>query len=143
MAVLNRKRAVKILLIVSALYLLQIVLFESLLGFYQPEQGNTMLITTFEEDGEAHERVVSRLDRNVEIFVAVNHWPRAWARRLQRNPTMQMTYGGVTGDYTAVVLTGAEHEQGKIDFSVPFLFKFMTGFPPRYFVLLQPNTGSE
>ena len=139
MVTLNWKKIAKILLIVIVLYLLQIVLFESLLGFYQPEQGNTMLITTFEEDGEAHDRVVARLDREGEIFVAVNHWPRARARRLQRNPDIQMTYEGVTGDYTAVVLTGAAHEQGKIDFSVPFIFKFMTGFPPRYFVRLDPS----
>lgn len=138
MAVLNRKRIFKILLIVLIVYLFLIVLFESLLGFYQPQQGNTMIITTFADDGEAHERVVSRLDRDGEIFVAVNHWPRAWARRLQRNPDIQMTYQGVTGNYTAVVLTGAEHEQGKIDFSVPLAFRFMSGFPPRYFIRLDP-----
>ena len=139
MAVLSRKRVIKILLILLLIYVGQVVLFESLLGFYQPEQGNTMVITTFEDDGEAHERVVARLDRDDEIFVAVNHWPRAWARRLGRNPDIEMTYEGVTRDYTAVVLTGAEHEQGQIDFSVPLSFKFMSGFPPRYFVRLDPK----
>ena len=138
MVALNRKRVIKILLILLFIYLAQVVLFESLLGFYQPQQGNTMVITTFEDDGEANERVVARLDRDSEIFVAVNHWPRAWANRIRRNPDITMTYEGVTRDYTAVVLTGAEHEQGQIDFSVPFLFKFMTGFPPRYFVRLGP-----
>jgi hypothetical protein len=121
---------------VLALYVLLVVLFESLLGFYQPQQGNTMVITTFGDDGQANDRVVARLEIEDEIFVAVNHWPRAWARRLRNNPNIQMTYEGVTGNFSAVVLSGAEHEQGKVDFSVPFLFKFLTGFPPRYFVRL-------
>ena len=85
MVALNWKKIAKILLIVIVLYLLQIVLFEILLGFYQPEQVNTMLITSFEESGEAHDRVVARLDREGEIFVAVSHWLLAWVRRLQRN----------------------------------------------------------
>ena len=75
--------------------------------------------------------------------MAVNHWPRAWARRLQRNSDVQISYKGITSDYSAVVLTGDEHEQGKIDFSVPFSYKFMTGFPPRYFVRLDPKVRSD
>lgn len=139
MATLNRRKIGKILLIILAIYVGIVVLFESLLGFYQPEQGNTMVLRTFEDDGELHPRVVARLDRDGEIFVAVNHWPRAWARRLQRNPDLEMTYEGVTATYTAVVLTDAEHDQGQIDFSVPFAFKFLTGFPPRYFIRLDPR----
>jgi hypothetical protein len=133
------KRASKLLLIMLALYVLLVVLFESLLGFYQPQQSNTMVITTFEDDLQANDRVVERLEIEGEIFVAVNHWPRAWARRLRNNPDIQMSHKGVTGNFSAVVLSGTEHEQGKVDFSVPFLFKFITGFPPRFFVRLDPS----
>ena len=91
MAAYTMKRASKLLLIMLALYVLLVVLFESLLGFYQPQQSNTMVITTFEDDLQANDRVVERLEIEGEIFVAVNHWPRAWARRLRNNPDMEPT----------------------------------------------------
>ena len=68
--------------------------FETLLGTNQPTYDGTMIITSFEEDGEAIDRVVARLDLDGQIYVAVNHWPRAWARRIQRNPDVQLTYQG-------------------------------------------------
>ena len=65
-----------------------------------------MVITSFDASGEATKRVVSRLERGGQIFVAVNHWPRAWARRIQLNPNVQITYGEITRNYNAVVLKG-------------------------------------
>ncbi|NKB34383.1 MAG: alpha/beta fold hydrolase [Pseudomonadales bacterium] len=98
-----------------------------------------MIITSFEDDGEAVDRVVSRLERGGGVYVAVNHWPRAWAGRIQRNPDVQITFEGETWNYTAVVLEGAEHDRAAIDFSVPFGFRFLTGFPPRYFFRFDPK----
>ena len=120
-------------------YIALVFLFETLLGLSQPEYGSTMVLTSLEEGGEKDDRVVARLERDGEIFAAVNHWPRGWARRIQRNPNVELTYQGETLNYTAVVLEGSDHDQGAIDFAVPFSFRFLTGFPPRYFFRFDPK----
>jgi pimeloyl-ACP methyl ester carboxylesterase len=139
MAILTKKRAIKVGISLLILYVAIVILFETLLGTSQPEYDGTMTITSFEDDGEAIDRVVARLELDGQVYVAVNHWPRAWARRIQRNPDVQLSYQGETWNYTAVVLEGAAHDQGAIDFSVPFSFKFLTGFPPRYFFRFDPK----
>ena len=56
---------------------------------------------------------------------------------------MDVTIDGETGDYLAVDVTPAEHD--KLDNEVqplPFLVRFLTGFPPRYFVRLEPRQAS-
>ena len=119
MAILTKKRAIKVGISLLILYVAIVILFETLLGTSQPEYDGTMTITSFEDDGEAIDRVVARLELDGQVYVAVNHWPRAWARRIQRNPDVQLSYQGETWNYTAVVLEGAAHDQGAIDFSVP------------------------
>jgi hypothetical protein len=51
----------KILAIVVLLYLGLVVGFESLIGFIQPAGGSTLVLTTFDADGMAHDRVLARL----------------------------------------------------------------------------------
>ncbi|MDD9957959.1 MAG: alpha/beta hydrolase [Gammaproteobacteria bacterium] len=139
MAIISRKWAKRIGIGIVAFYIALVVIFETLLGVAQPQAGGTIVLTSFSDEGEPIDRVVSRLDRNGELFVAVNHWPRAWARRIQRNPDVQITADGETWNYTAVVLEGSAHDQAAIDFSVPIAFRFLTGFPPRYFFRFDPK----
>ena len=122
-------------------YLGLVIVFETFLGIIQPRSTDTMVITSFDASGEATKRVVSRLERGGQIFVAVNHWPRAWARRIQLNPNVQITYGEITRNYNAVVLKGEDHLQASCDFAVPFLFRILTGFPPRYFFRFESLEG--
>ncbi|MDG2140611.1 MAG: alpha/beta hydrolase [Gammaproteobacteria bacterium] len=136
---LSRKIGRKIGIGIFVFYIILVFLFETLLGVSQPEYGSTMVLTSFEKGGESNDRVVARIEKDGKVFVAVNHWPRAWARRIQRNPNVQLTYQGETSNYTAVILEGLEHDQGVIDFSVPLSFRFLTGFPPRYFFRFDPK----
>jgi len=110
-----------------------VIIFETFLGVMQPRGGDIMVITSLDANGKPKERVVSRLEQGSEIFVAVNHWPRAWARRIRLNPTVQITHNESTRKYSAVVLEEEEHVQASLDFPVPLLFRVLTGFPPRYF----------
>jgi hypothetical protein len=71
--------------------------------------------------------------------VAANHWPRAWYRRVLANPEMQATIDGAKGDYRAVPVESAEHDSVDAANSLPFVFRVLTGFPPRYFVRLDPK----
>ena len=93
MTILSKKWARKVSIGIVVFYISLVILFETLLGVIQPENIGTMVLTSF-EDGERVERVLSRLGKDGEVFVAVNHWPRAWARRIQRNPDVQITIEG-------------------------------------------------
>ena len=133
------KTWLKIIIGVLVSYIGLVVLFESSLGYFQPEAGNTVTITTISEDGQEFRRVVSLLTSNGQLYIAVNHWPRAWYRRLRLNPSMRMEREGVDAPYTAVEVTGSEYDQVQTDNPTGFLFRFLTGFPPRYFVRLDPR----
>ena len=130
-------KAVKWIVIVLAVYVGIVVAFESLIGVLQPAGDGTIVITTADEDG-THDRVVSGLEVDDKLYVAANHWPRAWYTRVLENPEMQATVDGETGDYVAVAVTGAEHERVDSEHRLPFVFRVLTGFPPRYFVRLDP-----
>jgi hypothetical protein len=132
-------KALKIVAIALVVYVGIVVAFESSIGYFQPRAGSTLLITTFDEDGTAHDRVVSRLTSEGHLYVAANHWPRAWYRRALENPKVQATLDGKKGDYAAVPVTGAEQARVDNEHSLPVVFRILTGFPPRYFVRLDPR----
>ena len=136
-------KILKILGILLAVYIGIVVLFESLIGYFQPTDESTLVITTTDADGQQNDRVLSTIESDGNLYVAVNHWPRAWYRAAQANPDVEVTRGGETGDYVAVAVTPEEHD--KLDNVVrplPLLVRFLTGFPPRYFVRLEPREPS-
>jgi hypothetical protein len=132
-------KAVKIVGIVFLVYVGIVVVFESLLGVAQPSNEKTLVITTFDETGAPHDRVVSRLESGGQLYVAANHWPRAWYRRSLARPEVQAKIDGQSGNYRAVPVSGEEHERVNADNPLPIGFRFLTGFPPRYFVRLDPR----
>ncbi len=113
--------------------------FESLIGVIQPTAGDTLVITTQDGDGDANDRVVSRLKSGGQLYVAANHWPRAWYNRALENPEVQVTLDGEEGKYRAVPIVGVEHERVDGENSLGVFFRMLTGFPPRYFVRLDPR----
>jgi len=132
-------KALKILAIVALVYVGIVAAFESLIGTLQPQSGSVLVITTFDGGGAPHDRVVSRLDSDGKLYVAANHWPRAWYRRALANPDVQATIDGQKSDHRAVPVTGAEHERVEGEHPAPLAFRILTGFPPRYFVRLDPR----
>jgi hypothetical protein len=135
-------KAVKIVVIVALAYVGIVVGFESLIGILQPEAGATLVITTTDEDGEPHDRVVSRLEADGKLYVAANHWPRAWYRRAMENAEVSATIDDATADYRAVRVTGVEEERVKTTNPLPFFFRVLTGFPPRHIVRLDPASDA-
>ncbi|MEX0618443.1 MAG: nitroreductase/quinone reductase family protein [Pseudohongiellaceae bacterium] len=137
----TRGTVVKAIAIVLGVYVGIVVLFESLLGYFQPEAGNTIVITTTTDEGESHDRVVSLLESGEQMYVAANHWPRAWYRQALANPEVQVTVDGERGDYRVVPVIDAEYERLSEEFDTGLTFRFLTGFPPRRFVRL--DSGEE
>jgi hypothetical protein len=129
-------KALKIAAIVVLVYVGIVMTFESLLGYFQPAAGSTLVITTFDGDGEAHDRVLAHLQSDDQLYVAANHWPRAWYTRALENPEVQITIDGDKGDYHAVPISGSEHDRVDDTNSLHPAFRVLTGFPPRYFVRL-------
>lgn len=132
-------RAMKIAVIAVLVYMGVVTLFESSIGYLQPTPGNTLVITTFDKAGVSHDRVVSRLESDGKLYVAANHWPRAWYRRALENPDVQITIDGTKGNYRAVPVSGDEHARVESSNRLPFFFRVLTGFPPRLFMRLDPR----
>src|SRR5262245_54937863 len=132
-------KALKIAVIALLVYAGIVTAFESMIGYFQPAQpGSTIVLTTFDAGGAPHDRVVSKLDSDGHLYVAANHWPRAWYHRVLANPKVQAEIDGVKREFRAVPVTGEEHDRVQSQHPHPFFFLFLTGFPPRYFVRLDP-----
>ena len=131
-------KAVKILGVLVLVYVAIVAIFESLLGYFQPEAGDTVVITTFDVDGEGRSRVLSGLDSGERFYVAVNHWPRAWYRRALANPAVQITRNGETRDLVAVPVTGEELDRVRAEHPIPVGVRALMGFAPRRFLRLDP-----
>ena len=134
-----RTKALKIVAILFGLYVGMVAAFESMLGYFQPANQSTMVITTADEDGTTHDRVVARLDSGGQLFVAVNHWPRAWYKRTLENPNVQVTLEGEKGDYLAVLTTDGEYDRVNDEHALGFVFRVLTGFPRRHILRLDPR----
>jgi hypothetical protein len=132
-------KIVKYAAVAFLVYVGIVVAFESMIGFFQPAGGTTLVITTFAADGAPHDRVVARLASDGKLYVAANHWPRAWYRRALANPDVQATVDGAKGDYKAVPVSGEEHDRVDSSNKLPVFFRVLTGFPPRYFLRLDPR----
>lgn len=131
-----RKKPIKIFIILLLAYALLVVLFESTLGYFQPESTSTLQITTTASDGTVNRRVLARVESAGQLYVAANHWPRAWYREALANPAVQVSLESGQGGYVAVPVVGTEHDRVNADNSLGLLFKILTGFPPRYFLRL-------
>jgi hypothetical protein len=132
-------KALKIAAIVLVVYVGIVAAFESMIGVLQPKSGAVLVITTFDEAKAPYDRVVSRLESDGQLYVAANHWPRAWYERALENPEVQVTIDGEKRDYRAVPVTGPEHDRVDGTHPLPAVFRVLTGFPPRYFVRLEPR----
>ncbi len=135
----RRVKAARLIVISFLVYAGLVATFESMLGFFQPGGQGTLVITTTDEDGTANDRVLARLESNGQLYVAANHWPRAWYKQALENPSVQVAVDGESGDYLAVPVTDEEHDRVNNDNGTGFVFRMMTGFPPRYFVRLDPR----
>ena len=85
-----------------------------------------------------HERDLWLLELIYDLFLAVNHWPLAWYRRVRQNPSVQVDLNGTKRKYLALPATEEERQSLNDQFGLSFGFRLVTGFPPRYFIRLEP-----
>ena len=132
-------KAVKLIALLLLIYIGIVASFESLLGYFQPAGQSTLVITTTDEGGATNDRVLARLESNGQLYVAANHWPRAWYRQALENPSVQVAMDGEKAAYLAIPVTDEEHDRVNSENSTGIVFRILTGFPPRYFVRLDPR----
>ena len=84
----------KLPLIVLLAYVGVVVAFESALGYLQPTSEGTIVITTTDREGESRDRVLASLESQGQLYVARNHWPRAWYDRALEQPQVEITVDG-------------------------------------------------
>jgi hypothetical protein len=131
-------KVMKILAMLVLVYVGIVATFESLLGYFQPASQSTLLITTQAADGTPSERVLARLETDGQLYIAANHWPRAWYRQALANPQVEIKSDSEQGTYIAVPLQGAEHKRINQANALGLGFRILTGFPPRYLLRLDP-----
>ncbi|MCZ6641081.1 MAG: nitroreductase/quinone reductase family protein [Gammaproteobacteria bacterium] len=132
-------KVVKVVVILALVYVGIVVVFESLLGYFQPAGQSTLVITTTDDEGNTNDRVLSALQSNGQLYVAVNHWPRAWYSQVLENPQVQVALDGEKADYLAVAVEDEEHRRVDREHSLGIFIRILTGFPPRYIVRLDPR----
>ena len=129
----------KVLLIVLAIYIAIVVIFESWLGYSQPQGEGMVIINTTSDEGATSRRVVSLLNSNDSLYIARNHWPKRWYDQALAKPEISVESAGTINNYLAVPVTGNEYNRVDSDNPLPTFFRFLTGFPPRYFIRLDPR----
>ena len=80
----------KRVLIALVVYVGIVAAFESMIGFLQPQDQSTLVIITTDGDGNSNDRVLAHLESDGKIFVAANHWPRAWYAQALENPDFKI-----------------------------------------------------
>ena len=131
-------KGVKVILVLLVVYAGVVAAFESLLGYFQPENQATLVITTFDAAGVGADRVLVRIEHEEQLYVAVNHWPRGWFHRLLDNDQVRVRLDGTDQRYRATQLTPDEAKVIDAVRPLSLGFRVLTGFPPRYFVRLTP-----
>ena len=135
-------KPVKTFLAVILAYVAIVAAFESMIGLFQPANASTLVISTTDEEGSWNDRVVAKLESDEKLYVAANHWPRAWYRQAIDSPNVEIALdpeGTVKTPYVAVPITGEERERVNAEHSLGLGFRFITGFPPRMLLRLDPR----
>jgi hypothetical protein len=125
---------------VVVVYVLIVVVFESTLGYSQPQFDETIVLTTIDGDEET-DRVVTRIVADDKLYVRVNHWPRAWFWRVQDSPDIKVTIDGETGPYRVVEVSGEEFDRVNAAQPRGIGFRILTGFPPTSIIRLDPTAS--
>lgn len=121
-------------------YVFFVIVFEAgYLGWMQPSfdgAGVPMLkLTTTDPSGSANDRMLAGFETDGKMYVSAHHWPRGWYHRALANPDVQVEFEGKRTDYVAVPVSGAEFDRVAATHPLPFVVRFLMGFPPEREIL--------
>jgi hypothetical protein len=130
---------------ILGIYVVFVLIFETVyLGHFQPsfeEGGIPMLdIVTTDDSGDLNKRRLARFKSSEgHVYVSAHHWTRGWYHELVANPEVSVEIDGVAANYVAVNVEGDEFDRVAAEYPLPFVARFLMGFPPaRDIVRLDP-----
>ena len=131
--------------IIVGIYAVFVLIFETVyLGHYQPSfeaRGIPMLdIVTKDDADNRNKRRLARFESSEgRLYVSAHHWTRGWYHELAVNPEVSVEIDGAPADYVAVTVEGDEFDRIAAEYPIPFMARFLMGFPPeRDIVRLDP-----
>ena len=121
-------------------YVLLVFFFEAVfLGLLQPtiesERLKNLVMTTTDSTGHPDPRKITYVVVDGGIYVSAHHWPRAWYHQAIKDPNVVVDLKGYKSDYLAVPVAGREFQSVSEAFPLPFVVRFLMGFPPQRNIL--------
>ncbi len=105
-------KIVRIALIVLASYVGVALLFDGLVGYFQP---GTDVLRTYDAQGKPHDRVLGVIEDGDTLWVQSGHHFRGWYHRALANPDVELIRGGQSKPYRAVPMDDPESKAHLID----------------------------
>ena len=109
------------------------------LGLLQPtiesERLKNLVMTTTDSTGHPDPRKITYVVVDGGIYVSAHHWPRAWYHQAIKDPNVVVDLKGYKSDYLAVPVAGQEFQSVSEAFPLPFVVRFLMGFPPQRNIL--------
>jgi hypothetical protein len=103
----------------------------------RPDEAWIVITTT--DGNETRDAVVAGVESEGQLYASANHWPRGWYRRVLAHPDVEVTRAGERRPCRAAAVHGEERERIARDYPLPWVVRFLTGFPPRSFLRLDPR----
>lgn len=140
-------KPLRLLALALAIYVAAVAAFEGLvttlgrLDAGKPRRSNDayVTLTTRDDGGQTHDTVVAAVKVDGALYVAANHWPRAWYRRALAHPEVILRREAERRELRAVPVTGDELTRVRAAYALPLAIRVLTGFPPRRFLRLDPR----
>ncbi len=141
---LAKHKLLKVFFILLGSYIVLVLGFASFVvyqGQSHAERGvsvdeDWVELVTKADAGNEQTSILAGVEVDGKLYVAANHWPRSWYLRATKNPQVFVTSQGVRAGYQAVPLDDTEHDYIVGGYSMPLVFRILTGFPPRRFLRL-------
>lgn len=132
-------KLLKIVAVVFGIYVAAVALFDSVVGYIQPQMATGVVLTTTDAHGQSSNRTLAGVHLDNHLYVAANHWSRFWYYRALANPAVEVTENGKRGAFTAVPVTGVERDQIAEKYNMGFVLRLICGFAPQRFMRLDPR----
>ncbi len=130
---------IQISLIVVLVYVGFVALMEALIGFFQPQMDEGVMLTTTDAKGRTSGQRLAGARLEGKLYIASNHWLRGWYNRALANPDVLVDVDGVRGAYEAVPIEGGERDRIADAYRMGFILRFICGFAPSKFLRLDPR----
>ena len=133
-------KLLKLITFIFVGYVSLVFFFEAVfLGLFQPtiesERLKNLVMTTTDSTGHPDSRKITYVVVDGGIYVSAHHWPRAWYHQAIKDPNVVVDLKGYKSDYLAVPVAGQEFQSVSEAFPLPFVVRFLMGFPPQRNIL--------